>query len=470
MSFKIKAPYRIDPVSIHQVPFTPDNQQDDSGLVAKANDNGTIIMNKNIPQDSELYKNAKSHEGNHLLAMMNNKLSYDENFVYEDMDGKGPKKHSRSSFQESDKTLAWEAPAYKDGDNHVQHDLRPKPNKLSGPPSMKDETPLAFKVMGSRHDSYKNSAPDKEKISMNEQFAMYAPTKKWGGPSLKDGDPPVTGSDGEPGPSGNSLQDQADAKAKKEAQANMQVVRTEINKVDGGTETIEYLEGEGKGKTFKEAGVDPAKGQAYWDDNPDKYEEYLANKKLYDQNRTFVPDDKPDIEITTSEPPKPKYKPKAKDYVAGKGDTVYAPPSKQRFMELSKLLTGKADSFGTKNLSKKEAKKSKDEYDAKVMESRANKGIMGAKSLTTAEQEAKGVDVINKRGGGKSSIADVGSNEELKKGEMFVKDGQGNMLIVNPKKGTSRPASPKNDIKTKSTNITKRLVNASTLDGRDTTV
>jgi hypothetical protein len=199
MSFKLKSPYKINPVSVHQVPFSPDNIGESNGLVAKANDNGTIIMNKNIPQDSKLYNNAMSHEGRHLKDMMDNKLAYDENFVYENMDGKGAKKHSRSSFSEDDKKLSWEAPAYKDGDNGVEHDLRPKPNKLSGIPSMKDETPIAFKVMGSRHKE--GRSPDKEKISMNERFAMYAPAKTWGGPSL-DTDPLVSG--GEPDGGGNT--------------------------------------------------------------------------------------------------------------------------------------------------------------------------------------------------------------------------------------------------------------------------
>lgn len=198
MSFKLKSPYKINPVSVHQVPFSPDNIGESNGLVAKANDNGTIIMNKNIPQDSKLYNNAMSHEGRHLKDMMDNKLAYDENFVYENMNGKGVKKHSRSSFSEDDKTLSWEAPAYKDGDNGVEHDLRPKPNKLSGVPSMKDETPIAFKVMGSRHRE--GRSPDKEKISMNERFAMYAPAKTWGGPSM-DTDPLVSG--GEPDAGGN---------------------------------------------------------------------------------------------------------------------------------------------------------------------------------------------------------------------------------------------------------------------------
>ena len=292
---------------------------------------------------------------------------------------------------------------------------------------------------------------------------------------IKDGEDPIDNTDGSVkpttgGPEKTDKQKEADAKAKKEAQANMKVVRTETNKVDGGTETIEYLEGEGKGKTFAEAGVDPAKGQAYWDDNPDKYEEYLASKKLTDQNRTFVPDDKPDpgIEITTSETPRPKYKPKAQDYIAGEGDKVFAPPSKPRLQKLSKALTGKADSFGMKTITGKEVEKYQDAYDASVMASRAKQGKMGAESLTLAEQKAKGSDQINKKGAGRSSIVDTKSGEGIRKGETAMKDAQGNMMYVNQKKGTSRPASPKNDIKTK---IKKdKVVNASTIDGRDTTV
>jgi len=33
------------------------------------------------------------------------------------------------------------------------------------------------------------------------------------------------------------------------------------------------------GKTYEEAGVDPAKAQAYWDANPEKYEEYKAGQE-----------------------------------------------------------------------------------------------------------------------------------------------------------------------------------------------
>jgi hypothetical protein len=283
-----------------------------------------------------------------------------------------------------------------------------------------------------------------------------------------------------PGDEKTEEQKKADAKAKKEAQANMKVVRTETNKVDGGTETINYLEGEGKGRTYAEAGVDPAEAQKYWDDHPDEYEEYKANKKLKDQNRTFVPDEikppeiitttenpkhkekfdyegKPDepTEITTTENPKPK--PKTQDYIAGKGDKVFVPQETQRAMKLSKALTGKADSFGFKNVKGKKLQKLKDEHDVKVLASRAKQGKMGAETLTIAEQEAKGLNQINKKGAGRSSIVDTKSGEGIRKGETAMKDAQGNMMYVNQKKGTSRPASPENDLPKVETEFTSKV-------------
>jgi hypothetical protein len=259
-----------------------------------------------------------------------------------------------------------------------------------------------------------------------------------------------------PGDEKTEEQKKADAKAKKEAQANMKVVRTETNKVDGGTETINYLEGEGKGRTYAEAGVDPAEAQKYWDDHPDEYEEYKANKKLKDQNRTFVPDEiKPPEIITTTENPKPK--PKTQDYIAGKGDKVFVPQETQRAMKLSKALTGKADSFGFKNVKGKKLQKLKDEHDVKVLASRAKQGKMGAETLTIAEQEAKDPNQINKKGAGRSSIVDTKSGEGIRKGETAMKDAQGNMMYVNQKKGTSRPASPENDLPKVETEFTSKV-------------
>ena len=166
--FKLKAPYGIDPVARYEVPFTPDNVGDDNGLVAKANDNGTMIVNKNIPLDSKLRKEAECHEDHHLKDMMDGKLAYDDDAVYHNLDGKGVKRVDRKNFNESDKSLPWEKNAYKAGDNLEEKDMRPNPNKLNGPPNMKDDTPLAFQKIGSRHKFGRKG--DKSKVSMNENF------------------------------------------------------------------------------------------------------------------------------------------------------------------------------------------------------------------------------------------------------------------------------------------------------------
>ena len=98
--FKMQSPIKLDPVPRYEVPFLPDNIEDNSGLVAKANKNGTMIVNKNIPKDSRLYKEAKSHEDHHLYDMFNNKLDYDDQAVYHNMDGKGVQIAMRTNFDE----------------------------------------------------------------------------------------------------------------------------------------------------------------------------------------------------------------------------------------------------------------------------------------------------------------------------------------------------------------------------------
>jgi len=195
--FKLKAPYDIDPVPRYEVPFTPDNTGDDGGLVAKANKNGTMIVNKNIPKNSKLRKQAESHEDHHLKDMMQGKLDYDDNAVYHNLDGKGVKRVDRKNFDESNKNLPWEKQAYKAGDNMEEKDMRPNPNKLDGPPSMKDETPLAFQKIGSRHKFGRTG--DKNKVSANENFGPSMVKKFYGMSQKLSGVNP-----GATGPGGNS--------------------------------------------------------------------------------------------------------------------------------------------------------------------------------------------------------------------------------------------------------------------------
>ena len=183
-------------------------------------------------------------------------------------------------------------------------------------------------------------------------------------------------------------------------------------------------------------------------------QKYTASKNKEKFDYEGKPEEPPEI-ITTTENPKPK--PKTQDYIAGKGDKVFVPQETQRAMKLSKALTGKADSFGFKNVKGKKLQKLKDEHDDKVLASRAKQGKMGAETLTIAEQEAKGPNQINKKGAGRSSIVDTKSGEGIRKGETAMKDAQGNMMYVNQKKGTSRPASPKNDLPKVETEFTSKV-------------
>jgi len=182
MAFKLRQPIKIDPVARYEVPFTPDNIAPPEGpaLVAKANDNGNMIYNKNIPQSSALYKEAKSHEDHHLRDIMDNKLAYDEEAVYHNMDGKGMKRTARSEFDESDENLAWEKPAYKAGRDREEKDMRPKKDKLNRAGEVAaGEFAFAFREIGKPMRKQ-----DSDSVSMNENFGTSM-VKKFGiGPQV----------------------------------------------------------------------------------------------------------------------------------------------------------------------------------------------------------------------------------------------------------------------------------------------
>tara|TARA_R100001463_G_scaffold23167_5_gene55580 strand:+ start:852 stop:1961 length:1110 start_codon:yes stop_codon:yes gene_type:complete len=206
MAFKLRQPIKIDPVARYEVPFQPDNFEDKTGLVARANDNGNMIVNKNIPKDSKLRKVAESHEDNHLRAMMDGKLAYDEEAVYHNMDGKGMKRTPRSEFSESDRTTPWEAPAYKAGENMAKVDMRPKKNKLN----RSSEVEAGKFAFAFREINKPMRKMDQETVSMSENFGT-AMVKKFGiGPNL---DTDLSGN-----PEG---EDEIKAKAKANAEAEL---------------------------------------------------------------------------------------------------------------------------------------------------------------------------------------------------------------------------------------------------------
>ena len=435
MSFKLNnPPYEDNKVKVYKVPME-EGVLGKANNMASSNEGFSIHINQKV-NSTPKYNEVVDHENGHIDQMNRGDLAYDDDKVV----WKG-KEHTRENMPEGDHDLEWEKEIYDEQQNN---------------------SPMAFKLRKGQGNNtpFANlanrglikPAPLKNKVDYNHD-----------GNNTNDGN------------NVGETETEAEKKARlaKEAEENannnMQVVNTTVNTLEDGTiQTIEDLEGEGEAEGYH-VGKEKMGNEEWkaWLKTPEG-QKYTASKKLKDQNRTFVPDDKPDpgIEITTTENPRPEYKPKAQDYIAGEGDKVFVPQETQRAMKLSKALTGKADSFGFKNVKGKKLQKLKDEHDEKVLASRAKQGKMGAETLTIAEQEAK--ESVNQKGAGRSSIVDTKSGEGLKKGEIAMKDAQGNMMYVNRKKGTSRPASPENDIKTE---IKKdKVVNASTIDGRDVVV
>jgi len=109
MAFKLtNAPYKVDNTPIYKIDM-------EDGIMGKANNNGTIIINKDL--DPSQIDDVVSHEKIHLEQMgcikdssgkYRNDLDYDDNNVY----WKG-KKYSRADMEEGAKNLPWEAEAYK---------------------------------------------------------------------------------------------------------------------------------------------------------------------------------------------------------------------------------------------------------------------------------------------------------------------------------------------------------------------
>ena len=99
MAFKIKPPYNLDNTPIYHVDM-------EAGVMGKANNNGTIIINKDVPVNK--IQDVVNHEKVHIDQMKRGDLNYDDKYVY----WKG-KKYSRAQMQEGAKNLPWEAEAYR---------------------------------------------------------------------------------------------------------------------------------------------------------------------------------------------------------------------------------------------------------------------------------------------------------------------------------------------------------------------
>jgi len=100
MAFKLdNPPYSSDNTPIYRVDM-------ENGVLGKANNNGTIILNNNLSCFQE--QSVINHEMVHIDQMKRGDLDYDDQNVY----WKG-KKYSRKQMKEGAKNLPWEKEAYK---------------------------------------------------------------------------------------------------------------------------------------------------------------------------------------------------------------------------------------------------------------------------------------------------------------------------------------------------------------------
>ena len=100
MAFKLtNPPYKIDNTPVYHVDM-------EAGVMGKANNNGTIILNQDLKPNQ--IPEVIAHEKVHIDQMRRGDLDYDDKYVY----WKG-KKYSRASMKEGAKNLPWEAEAYR---------------------------------------------------------------------------------------------------------------------------------------------------------------------------------------------------------------------------------------------------------------------------------------------------------------------------------------------------------------------
>ena len=136
--FKLKPPfpgkgqfkpnsYNADNKSISDesgVEFTVIKIELEDGIAGEANNDGTIFVDKNIPDGSIEEAEVVAHEGKHMEDMDNGMLNYDDDWIewrgkkYPRKDGKI--KYKGKWVEEGDKNFPWEKRAYKAGDAAVK--------------------------------------------------------------------------------------------------------------------------------------------------------------------------------------------------------------------------------------------------------------------------------------------------------------------------------------------------------------
>ena len=268
----MKPPFKKDVTPVYEVPF------DNPDLVAKANKNGSIIVNKDKVWNKPLMKEAVAHEKHHIKDMMKGDLDYDGEAVY----FKG-KKYDRDSFNEANENLPWEKEAYKAGREGKEEDLTPNKIKLDLKVDINGKggykSPISFKKMGNK---WASQDKDSETVSMNEDFGMgmYGPGKYEG----------TSGGLSHPEETEEEKKKRLEAEAKEKSKKNEKLISENKETLeDGSTKVTRKFKG--TGKSYEEAGVDPVAAQKYWDEHP---EEYKAYKESQREEVEIIPPEKKD--------------------------------------------------------------------------------------------------------------------------------------------------------------------------------
>ena len=101
--------------------FKIEHKKLDEGIVAEAISADKVVIDKDVPKDSKLYKEAVAHEGVHADEMASGEIEYTDDFVrddngtYERKDGKI--KYNGEWLPEGDSAFPWEQRAMKAEEN-----------------------------------------------------------------------------------------------------------------------------------------------------------------------------------------------------------------------------------------------------------------------------------------------------------------------------------------------------------------
>ncbi len=256
----MKPPFKKDVTPVYEVPF------DNPDLVAKANKNGTIIVNKDKVWNKPLMKEAVAHEKHHIKDMMKGDLDYDGEAVY----FKG-KKYDRGSFNEANENLPWEKEAYKAGREGREEDLTPNKVKLDLKVDINGrggyKSPISFKKMGNK---WAGQDKDSETVSMNEDFGMgmYGPGKYEG----------TSGGESHPEETEEEKKKRLEKEAKDRSKKNEKLISENKEELEDGSTRV-TRKFKGTGQSYEEAGVDPVAAQKYWDEHPEEYKAYKESQR-----------------------------------------------------------------------------------------------------------------------------------------------------------------------------------------------